>query len=199
MRSPATFDTEKSSSFDTMLKRLRAICLALPGTFEEAAWIGTRWVVRDKNFAHLVPIAGGKPDAYAMASGETDCNVLTIRVADEMFEAVSTAGPRYFAAVWGTTWGDKVAGIKLDERDDLGDLDWDRVKWLIEASYQLFAPKKKAAKKPAPKKKKAAKKPTPKKTSGAKTRSGAKPKIVVARATQKARAKRSSRAKKRAT
>lgn len=39
---------------DTLVEKLRTICLDLPEVVEEAAWTGTRWCVRKKNFAHVV-------------------------------------------------------------------------------------------------------------------------------------------------
>ena len=54
-----------------ILSRLRLACLDLPEALEEPAWAGTRWVVRKKNFAHVLMIDGGWPPAYALAAGTT--------------------------------------------------------------------------------------------------------------------------------
>ena len=45
------------------LGRIRPICMALPEVDEEEAWVGTRWTVRKRNFAHIVFIADGGPPA----------------------------------------------------------------------------------------------------------------------------------------
>lgn len=39
-----------------VVERLRAICLALPGAAEEPAWVGIRWWVRRKAFAHVLVV-----------------------------------------------------------------------------------------------------------------------------------------------
>ena len=54
---------------DEMLLRLRTVCLSLPEVIEERAWVGTRWRIRTKTFAHVVPIEDGWPPAYVRAAG----------------------------------------------------------------------------------------------------------------------------------
>jgi hypothetical protein len=113
---------------------VRALCLALPGAYEEAAWVGTRWMVRKKNFAHVVRIADGRPAAYAKAAGR-DGEVLTFRVSGELSDALLSAGPRFFFCPWGTRWGTKVIGLHLDGR-----IDWPEVELLVTESHRLLAP-----------------------------------------------------------
>ena len=36
-----------------ILARVRKICLALPDVVEEQAWVGVRWTIRKRNFAHV--------------------------------------------------------------------------------------------------------------------------------------------------
>ncbi len=36
-----------------VLAEVRKLCLDLPETYEEPAWVGRRWMVRRKTFAHL--------------------------------------------------------------------------------------------------------------------------------------------------
>ena len=61
---------------------LRAICLALPEARQEDAWVGTRWRVRTKTFAHVLVVADGWPPAYARAAGiDGPATVLTFRAA----------------------------------------------------------------------------------------------------------------------
>ncbi|NND75508.1 MAG: hypothetical protein HKN44_10940, partial [Ilumatobacter sp.] len=36
--------------------RLREMCLALPDAHEERAWVGTRWMVRTRTFAHVLGV-----------------------------------------------------------------------------------------------------------------------------------------------
>lgn len=52
-----------------ILDGLRSICLALPETHEEPAWVGLRWRVRTRTFAHVVRIEGGEPPAFARSAG----------------------------------------------------------------------------------------------------------------------------------
>ena len=44
------------SLLTTLVERLRAICLRLPEVDEEDAWVGVRWVVRRRNFAHVLTV-----------------------------------------------------------------------------------------------------------------------------------------------
>jgi len=53
---------------DNILAKLRLACLDLPEAYEESAWVGTRWMVAKKNFAHVLMIDGGWPPAYARAA-----------------------------------------------------------------------------------------------------------------------------------
>jgi hypothetical protein len=116
------------------LARLRAICLALPGAYEEPAWVGTRWMVRKRNFAHLVEIIDGKPAAYARAAGG-DGPVLTFRAAGMLADSLRTAGAPFFDCPWGTKWGTKVIGLALGGR-----VDWKEVTMLVTESHRLLAP-----------------------------------------------------------
>jgi hypothetical protein len=117
------------------LEKLRSICLALPGAYEEAAWVGTRWMVRKKNFAHVVPIRDGWPPAYAKAAGsDGPIVVLTFRASDLLRDALRDAGERFFVPAWGTRWGTKVVGIKLSR-----DVDWNEIKTLIRESHALLS------------------------------------------------------------
>ncbi len=63
-----------------IVAELRSVCLALPQAYEEDAWVGTRWRVRTRTFAHVVAIDGGWPRAYARAAGTVGpATVLTFR------------------------------------------------------------------------------------------------------------------------
>jgi hypothetical protein len=59
---------------------VRSICLELPEAYEEQAWVGTRWCVRKKNFAHVLTVVDGYPPAYARAVGDVGpAHLLTFR------------------------------------------------------------------------------------------------------------------------
>jgi hypothetical protein len=118
------------------MTKLRAICTALPEVAEEDAWVGTRWTVRKKNFAHVLVVDGGWPPVYATALGpdidEPAC-ILTFRSTGEELEMLRNAPAPFFKPVW----FDGIVGLCLDERTD-----WDDVRELVTESYCVLAPKK---------------------------------------------------------
>jgi hypothetical protein len=121
-----------------LVAKLRAICARLPEVYEEPAWVGTRWMIRKRNFAHVVEIRDGWPPAYARAAAsQGPLVVLTVRASDMQRDALRDAGPRFFVAEWGTRWGTKVIGIKLTGR-----IDWKELEVLVVESYRLLAPKR---------------------------------------------------------
>jgi hypothetical protein len=110
----------------------REICLALPGAYEEEAWVGTRWMVRRRTFAHVLEIVDGYPPSFAAAAGTRGpAAVLTFRSAGLELDAV-LAGPASFGPLWNR--GD--VGIRLGEHPD-----WDELAELVLDSYRLRAPK----------------------------------------------------------
>jgi hypothetical protein len=117
-----------------IVERVRSLCLALPETYEEAAWAGTRWCVRKKNFAQVVSIDNGWPPAYAQAA-ESDgpLVVLTFRSREAELNALHFTEAPFFKPVWFPD----IAGVVLDERTD-----WDEVAELITESYCMLAPGK---------------------------------------------------------
>jgi hypothetical protein len=119
---------------DEVLAKLRLACLDLPEATEESAWVGTRWMVRKKNFAHVLTIAGGWPPAYAQAAGNKGpvC-VLTFRTSRRAIEAPRFGHPPFFRPVWFPN----IAGMVIDAATD-----WDDVTTLVIESYCVLAPKK---------------------------------------------------------
>ena len=115
------------------LDHVRSICFALPEVVEEQTWVGTRWVVRKKNFAHVVEIASGHPPAYAEAAGADDATVLTFRAPPDELDALVHAGPPFFKPVWFPD----IVGLHLTDRTD-----WAEVAELLTDSYRLLAPKR---------------------------------------------------------
>jgi hypothetical protein len=110
----------------------RELCLALPDAYEEDAWVGTRWMVRRRTFAHLLEIVDGYPPSYAAAAGiGGPATVLTFRVEGSELAAV-LAGPASF----GPLWNRNDVGIRLDRYADRGELGE-----LLVDSYRLRAPK----------------------------------------------------------
>ena len=103
-------------------QKLRAVCLALPETYEEKAWAGRRWMVRKKNFCHVLTV---------------DDNVLmTFRSVPPELDALANMGHPFFALGWGRN----AIGMLLDDETD-----WDEVAELVADSYCVVAPKKLAS------------------------------------------------------
>ncbi|MDI9929202.1 MmcQ/YjbR family DNA-binding protein [Rhodococcus sp. IEGM 1354] len=112
---------------------VRQMCLALPETYEEQAWVGTRWRVRGRTFAHILDIVDGTPPAFATAAGtDGPAHVLVFRSSGTELDALSKRDG-FFAP----SWGPEIIGMLLDEsvdRTELGEL--------ITESYCTRAPKK---------------------------------------------------------
>jgi predicted DNA-binding protein (MmcQ/YjbR family) len=111
----------------------RATCLALPGAFEEDAWVGTRWKVRSNTFAHIVEIVDGWPRSFARSAATTGpATVLTFRAGGHDLDLV-LGHPAAFGPLWGRT----DVGVRLDQHDD-----WDELAELLVESYRLRAPQR---------------------------------------------------------
>jgi hypothetical protein len=120
-----------------LLSKLQSVCLGLPDVCEEQAWVGTRWCVRKKNFAHVLMINSGWPPAYAKAAGcDGPACVLTFRLSARRLHAPRFARHPFFRPVWFAN----IAGLLLDRNTD-----WDEVETLLTESYCVLAPKKLAA------------------------------------------------------
>lgn len=119
---------------ETLIAKLRPICLALPDAYEEKAWAGTRWMVRKKTFAHVLAVDRESPPVLAKAHELTGAaNVVTFRSEGPELERLRHAGHPYFYAGWGRD----VVGLVLDD-----DTDWDEVAELLTESYCVMAPQK---------------------------------------------------------
>jgi hypothetical protein len=117
-----------------IVARLRGLCLGLPETREEAAWVGTRWRVRDKTFAHVLMLQDGWPPAYAQAAGTRGpACLLTFRTRDRQFDPADFDRAPFFRPAW---WPN-IVGLVLD-----AGADWVEVAELIAVSYRVLAPKK---------------------------------------------------------
>ena len=117
-----------------VVARLRLICLDLPEAYEETAWTGTRWLVRKKNFAHVLTIDAGWPPAYAkVARHDGPLCVLTFRCPGTASDRPRFDRAPFFLPGW---WPD-IVGVALDERTA-----WDDVAGLLVARYRVLAPRK---------------------------------------------------------
>jgi len=120
-----------------ILDRLRPICLGLPESYEEVAWVGVRWRIRGRTFAHVLTADPDHQMAYTRAVGtdEPVC-VMTFRAPGDEVAGLVGGGYPFFKP----GWGDDVVGVVLDD-----DVDWDEVAELLTESYRVLAPKRLAA------------------------------------------------------
>jgi predicted DNA-binding protein (MmcQ/YjbR family) len=115
-----------------VLTQLRAICAQLPEAREEAAWVGTRWRIRTKTFAHVLTVEDGWPPAYARAAGvDGPVTLLMFRSSGEELDALRHAGTPFFAPVWRADEVGMVLAV---------DIDWEEVGELVTDSYCVLAP-----------------------------------------------------------
>jgi hypothetical protein len=117
-----------------ILSEIRPICEGLPETYEEPAWIGIRWRVRGRTFAHVYTIDPERHLVYAraVASDEPVC-VLSFRSPIEDLHGLVSAGFPFFRAGWGANVVCMVLGDQVD---------WVEVGELLTESYCQLAPKK---------------------------------------------------------
>ena len=116
-----------------IVAELRSVCLGLPEAYEEPAWVGTRWRIRKRTFAHVLTVDSGWPPAYARAAGsDGPMTVMTFRSSGPELAALSNAGHPFFKPVWFPD----IVGMVLD-----AGVDWDEVGELLTESYCILAPK----------------------------------------------------------
>ena len=120
-----------------VLDRLRPVCLALPEAYEEPAWVGIRWRIRRKTFAHVLTVDPDHQMAYARAAAtdEPVC-VLTFRSPGDEIAGLVSGGHPFFKPGWSAD----VVGMVLDDG-----VDWAEVGELLTESYCGLAPKRLAA------------------------------------------------------
>lgn len=120
-----------------VLDRLRPICLGLPETYEEPAWVGTRWRVRKRTIAHVVAVDPDRHATHARVVGvdESAC-LLTFRSPLDEIAGLLGSGHPFFRP----DWGSNVLGMVLTAATD-----WDEVGELLTESYCVQAPKRLAA------------------------------------------------------
>jgi hypothetical protein len=117
--------------------QVRRIVERLPEIIEEPAWIGTRWRVRGRTFAHVLPVVDGAPAAFARAIGDRGSHVVvTFRSEGPELDALAGCGLPYFTA----SWGRPIGGLVIDDGTD-----WAEVAELLTESYCFLAPARLAA------------------------------------------------------
>ncbi|MFG3642785.1 MmcQ/YjbR family DNA-binding protein [Micromonospora sp. NPDC047762] len=120
-----------------VLDRLRPICLGLPETYEEPAWVGTRWRIRKRTIAHVLTVDPDRQPVHARAAAlDQPACLLTFRSPlDEIAGLLATGHPFYKP-----DWSPTVVGMVLDDNTD-----WEEVGELLTESYCVMAPKRLAA------------------------------------------------------
>ncbi|MFE4620676.1 MULTISPECIES: MmcQ/YjbR family DNA-binding protein [Streptomyces] len=123
-----------------ILDRLRSICRQLPESYEEPAWVGVRWRIRKRTFAHVyTPDLDRSPIYAPYVTADQEPVVMTFRVpADDLTGLVSTGFPFLRAG-----WGHNVVAAMLGDHTD-----WTELAELITDSYRGMAPKFLAARLP---------------------------------------------------
>ena len=120
-----------------VVRRLREICEPLPGAYEEEAWVGIRFRVRNRTFVHCCAIDNGRPAGHARHAGTSGpALVLTFESQGEELAILRQSG----APFWAPPWRETVVGMFLD-----ADTDWDEVGELVTESYCVQAPQRLAA------------------------------------------------------
>ncbi|MDJ0344779.1 MmcQ/YjbR family DNA-binding protein [Streptomyces sp. H10-C2] len=116
-----------------ILNQLRPICRQLPESYEEPAWIGVRWRIRTRTFAHVYTPDVDRYPVYApYATAGQGPVVMTFRVPADDLLGLTAGGLPFFRA----DWGHNVAAAVLGD-----DTDWTELTELITDSYSEMAPK----------------------------------------------------------
>jgi hypothetical protein len=125
--------SESGDAAPEFLAPLREICLALPETYEEPAWVGVRWRVRRKTFAHIITFDEWPPDYIVTDPLPGQVTTVTFRAPADEVGAIANAGHPFYKAGWGRD----VLGVILD-----GDTDWAEIRELMTESFCVMAPLK---------------------------------------------------------
>jgi predicted DNA-binding protein (MmcQ/YjbR family) len=104
--------------------RVRSMCLNLPEVHEERAWVGTRWMVRKRTFAHVLGVEDASKGSML---------ALAFRSEGEELEALRNAGHPFLVPGWGRN----ALGMVLDDTTE-----WDEVRDMLTDSYCAMAPHK---------------------------------------------------------
>ena len=103
--------------------RVRELYLGLPDAYEERAWVGTRWRVRKRTFAHVLCVEDDERGALV---------VLAFRSSGEELEVLRNTGHPFFVLGWGRD----ALGMALD-----ADTDWDEVHEVVTESFCTWRPR----------------------------------------------------------
>lgn len=117
-----------------LVARVGEIALALPEADEQDAWIGVRWRIRQRTFAHLARVDPSGRSVFGRAIGASaPVDVITFRSSGDELEALVGSGFPFYKP----EWNPQVVGLVLTT-----DVDWSEVTELLTDSYCLMAPQK---------------------------------------------------------
>lgn len=126
--------SESTDVSPEIVAELRSVCLGLPEAYEEPAWVGTRWRVRKRTFAHVLTIDSGWPPVYSRAAGDDGpATVMTFRSSGAELVALASIGRPFFKPLW----PEDAVGMFLGSG-----VDWEEVAELLTESYCVLAPRK---------------------------------------------------------
>jgi hypothetical protein len=125
--------SEPGDAAPEFLGPLREICRGLPETYEEAAWVGIRWRVRKRTFAHIITFDEWPPPYLVTDPLPGPVTTVTFRAPPDEVDAIANAGHPFYKAGWGRD----VLGVILDAGTD-----WNEIRELITESYCVMAPQK---------------------------------------------------------
>jgi hypothetical protein len=114
--------------------RVGAICLGLPEAYEEDAWRGVRWRIRQRTFAHLARVDPDDGSVFSRSAPVSHAvDVITFRSSGAELEALARSGYPFYKP----QWNPQVVGLALEPQ-----VDWAEVAELLTESYLLLAPRK---------------------------------------------------------
>jgi hypothetical protein len=124
-------------SVEEAIRRVAEVTATLPHAQEQDAWVGVRWRIRGRTFAHVYPVTRDRPSGSAAMIGlPGTTEPVVVLVFHGPLEDVATyaeLGPPWFKPPWSPT----VAGLWLTAQTD-----WAEVAELVTDSYCERAPQK---------------------------------------------------------
>jgi hypothetical protein len=117
-----------------VVARVASTALALPAAYEEDAWTGVRWRIRQRTFAHVLVAQEGYTSSYRTVTGiAAPTTVMTFRSEGPEALALEDAGHPFYKLPWSPT----AMGMVLEAGTD-----WTEVAELLTESYRFCAPRK---------------------------------------------------------
>lgn len=110
---------------ESIMQRLRQICLPLPEAVESEAFGSPTFKIRNKNFAMTGKDEHGRPHVWCKSTFEVQQALVNSE--PDRYYVPPYVGPKGWVAAW---------------LDDVADPDWDEIDEIITESYRMIAPKR---------------------------------------------------------